>query len=348
MLISIIIPTFNRAESLAMTLGSIADVINISKHKQLEVLVIDNKSTDHTKEVCESWAQKIPQLQYHFEPIPGLLSGRHRGAEASAGEILCFIDDDVILSPTWIDSIAEIMSNQAEIKLLTGPNLPKFEITPPDWLAYFWNETPYGGKSCIWLSLLDLGNKSQLIDANYVWGLNFTIRRETFQQAGGFHPDNIPKKFQCFQGDGETGLTMKANEKGFKALYHPEILLYHFIPKSRLNIAYFDQRAFYQGVGNSYTSIRRKFGLYKKEEGLFSSGILKVLKNILSPLKQQLQNKISKNIIPGEIQILKERLKIKEREGFGFHQALFKTDKTVRNWVLKENYFNYVLPEKHD
>ncbi len=100
---------------------------------------------------------------------------------------------------------------------------------------------------CGWLSLIDFGEDEKLIPTGFVWGLNYSIRRTTLWRLGGFHPDNIPDEIQYFQGDGESGLSFKAEQLGMKALYQPGALVYHQIPASRLTYNYFERRAFTKG-----------------------------------------------------------------------------------------------------
>ena len=69
-----------------------------------------------------------------------------------------------------------------------GPLDASFENDPPFWLQDFWTDIE-GGRHCGWLSLIDLGNAIKPVDPSYIWGLNFCIRKETFEHCGGFHPD---------------------------------------------------------------------------------------------------------------------------------------------------------------
>jgi len=93
---------------------------------------------------------------------------------------------------------------------------------------------------------------------NYIWGLDFAIRRRALFDLGGFHPDCISDALQHFQGDGETGLTMKAFVQGYKAVFTSRAKVYHFISASRMTPEYFERRAYYQGVCDSYSRIRRE------------------------------------------------------------------------------------------
>ncbi len=343
-MISVIIPTFNRSQQLDKTMKALLKIQTPAS--QFEIIIVDNGSTDETKNIVQKKQAENPDLsfRYFFDSTPGLLTGRHKGAQEAKGDVLTFIDDDVIVSPQWLNTIIDTMANRKDITFLTGPNLPQYESTPPEWLEYFWNETPYGGKMCAWLSLLDIGNQQVEIDPSDVWGLNFTIRKSDFIELGGFHPDNIPKQYQQFQGDGETGLAIKGKEQNKKALYHPGVLLYHQIPTSRLTFEYFDNRAFYQGVCKSYTQLRRTHGLYHapivKQSPSRTKQFTKRLKQYLKARFVPIAT-VKKSTQQEELSL---RFQQKNRDGFNFHQHAFATNEQVRNWVLKENYFNYQLP----
>lgn len=342
--ISIIIPTFNRGKVLKST------VLSIISHQyancQYEIIVVDNGSTDETKIVCSEFANQIVNFSYYYDATPGLLTGRHIGASKAKGEIFAFIDDDVVVSDTWLNTIHSVMSKRNDIGFLTGPNLPLYHSYPPDWLSFFWSESK-NGKECGWLSLIDFGKEEKEISPNYIWGLNFIIRKSIFQILGGFHPDNISKEFQHFQGDGETGLTLKAVEQNIKALYHPGVLLYHQVPSTRMTYEYFDNRAYYQGVCDSFTRLRKENGLYKtslnirKSPSFISKAKHFATKKIDNFLKPDSNN----SILPEEIRSLMKRFEAKRTEGFDFHQTAFRENKQVRDWVLRENYFEYKLPK---
>ena len=81
MFISVIVPTFNRAAFLERSLNSIAETLSGSR--DVEVLIIDNGSTDGTASVCRNAKQNHPRIRWRYfrELMPGLLSGRHRGAK---------------------------------------------------------------------------------------------------------------------------------------------------------------------------------------------------------------------------------------------------------------------------
>lgn len=333
---SLVIPTFNRANILSKLLISIT---RQQTEKKFEVIVIDNGSVDETKNIVYSFLSQIKNLIYVYDDEPGLLTGRHRGTNEASGEVLCFLDDDVILNPLYVETVCELFKKG--VNFATGPCLPAYEIEPPSWLNYFWNSVPEG-EYCAWLSLLDFGDKQLIISPYYVWGLNFCIRKDTLISLGGFHPDCIPENLQQFQGDGETGLTQKAIKAGMIAIYEPNLSLFHHVSEERLTIEYFKKRAFYQGVCNSFTQLRNEYFSTTKLEPLKSRSIRDKLHPYYRWIKVLMPNK---KTTPVEIEKIIETFNKEENEGYDFHQKRFKFCKTVKRWVLKENYFNYILPK---
>jgi glycosyltransferase involved in cell wall biosynthesis len=335
-MISIIIPSYNRSKQLYTTLFSFNNLD--FEGVNFEIIIIDNGSTDDTPIIVRDFIDSNPNFKiiYKYDDTSGLLTGRHLGAKIANGNILTFIDDDVVLTRNWLRSIDTLMMN-SDIDLLTGPCLPLYESYPPKWLNYFWRKTAHGGKVCLWLSLIDLEKDNEEIDPNYVWGLNFTIRKNVFLELKGFNPDNISKKLQMFQGDGETGLTNKAALANKKAYYSKGVMLYHQISNERLTYEYFEKRAFYAGVCNSYSLLR-----YGENNGIVGSKL-----SFINKFMSYYYNLTFRLVLifNPEYKSLYRRFYLKEQEGFKYHQELYKINLGVRNWVHKDNYLNYELPD---
>jgi glycosyltransferase involved in cell wall biosynthesis len=333
---SIIVPTFNRATHLKEALASLI-ALDYSSNAY-EILVVDNGSIDNTSEVVKSMiaSHSSHQIRYFYEPVPGLLSGRHKGALEAKGEILVFIDDDIEAHPQWLAAIIESFKDP-NTHLVGGKNLPKYECSPPPWLEAFWS--CHGEQNvCGYLSLLDFGDNLLEIDPSYVWGLNFPIRKTTLFELGGFHPDCVPNYLQRFQGDGEAGLSLKASEQGRKAVYQPKALVYHHVPKERLTIDYFKQRMFYQGVCDSYTSIRREHrGAGSIEDPSFDwKKPLRIIRRLAGGIYRMVSSDPYRDI--------KKSVEAAYVEGFQFHQNEVRNDPELLNWVLKPDYWDYRLP----
>lgn len=337
--VSIIIPTLNRAASLKTTLLSILAQQDAPLH---EVIVVDNGSTDNTAAVCNEVGGGMANFLYIYDREPGLLTGRHRGAQVASGSILCFIDDDVELNSRWIRAISATFREFPGVSIVTGPCLPRYQQYPPAWLAYLWQPTPYGGKMCLPLSLLDIGEQQVEIDPLYAFGLNYSIRKEAFRTLGGFHPDRIADHLQKYQGDGETGLSIKAKNKNYPALYVSSALLYHLVPQERLQISYFERWHYYSGVCRSFTDIRLQHGLYQPyEKNPVTSTPLRIVRKLNNLIKRSL---LRNQAVPRWIPELQRRFDDAFKEGYGFHQQCFLTDEKVKAWVLRTDFWNYKLP----
>lgn len=330
---SIIIPTYNRAGILKRCLNSIA---NLKKpQKGFEIIIIDNGSTDNTGEIVESFKNKISNLRYFRDSRPGLHICRHLGCNESKGNILCYLDDDSFVSDGWLLGIEKAFLN-SEIILASGLILPEYEETPPEWLKYVWKKCKYG-KYLAELSLLDFGNNSKFIDTTFVFGCNFVIRKESLVKFGGFHPDSIPKHLLRFRGDGETGLSRKMEEQNIKAFYSPEIKICHFVPKSRMTSEYFSQRAYAQGISDSYTQYRAENDLYKNKKQLINIDRLLAVKKFLKKITN-----FSAGINSGYKEY--ERIMIHAKEFYNqgklFHRKEVENDLELARYILKENYMN--------
>src|SRR5690349_21431211 len=101
--ISAIIPTYNRADYLGNAIQSLIE--QTLPIEQYEILVIDNCSTDRTRQiVCEDFAH-VPNLRYIYEPVLGLSQARNTGWQQARGDYVAYLDDDAIASSQWLEKI---------------------------------------------------------------------------------------------------------------------------------------------------------------------------------------------------------------------------------------------------
>ncbi|MFA5411669.1 MAG: glycosyltransferase family A protein [Candidatus Omnitrophota bacterium] len=97
MIISVVIPTFNRAKILEEALTSLAAQTRIPD----EVVVVDNNSSDNTKEVVESFNHGL-KIKYVLEPTQGTSTARNTGIKNASGDIIVFFDDDCVADKEWL------------------------------------------------------------------------------------------------------------------------------------------------------------------------------------------------------------------------------------------------------
>ncbi len=116
--ISIAVCTYNRTDVLPKCLESLA---NQTADKELfEVLIINNNSTDNTKEISSEFCEKHSNFRYVFEKKQGLSHARNRAIEEAKGKYLAYIDDDAIADKEWVKSILDCF-NQTDADVVGGP-----------------------------------------------------------------------------------------------------------------------------------------------------------------------------------------------------------------------------------
>ena len=316
-MLSVIIPTRNRAALLKDALESIC--VQSLTSDCFEVLVIDNASTDNTRLIVEESRTSHPDIHYIHEEKPGLHNGRHRGAQQAKGEVLVFVDDDIIAAPGWLKAIHETFKDPA-VALAGGKILPKWEGDVPRWIELFTVRTELG-----WtignLSLLDFGDMKKDIPAGYVYGCNFSIRKSVLFECGGFHPDAMPQELIRYRGDGESALSRKIMEKGYRIVYEPDALVYHRVPKERLTADYFCRRAFNQGISDSFTEIRRNGGVLGTMDHRENGGMINRL------IRMFREKPIQKEV------------RVSYLEGKEYHRKMVESDPEILDYVLRETYF---------
>lgn len=244
--VSVIIPTYNRLESLQRTIDSF--LLQSYRADFFEIIVSDNNSTDSTAELVGRYVADHPrQIRYLKEPRQGVHYARNSAAKIAKGDILYFTDDDMIADAELLMEIVRPFAYDPKVASVTGKVLPRWEILPPDWIL----------KHCLngWLSLQN--KPEDLIISKFdcgVYSCHQAIRRDVFFQTGGFNPENTAGEWI---GDGETGLNIKIREMGYKFAYIGSSVTHHIIPPSRITQVYLNKRLANQGNCDSYTDYRR-------------------------------------------------------------------------------------------
>lgn len=138
--VSFIICTRNRADSLRETLASVGR-LRVPQGLAAELLVVDNGSSDHTREVVEQAGLANVPVRYVFEPQKGLSNARNRAIAESTGDILLWTDDDVRVPEDWIEGMCRpILNGEADAVaggVRLAPELERGWMTPfhKAWLA---------------------------------------------------------------------------------------------------------------------------------------------------------------------------------------------------------------------
>jgi len=132
MVLSITICTYNRIEYLKKCLKSILDQTQGSEI--IEINIIDNNSTDTTKDYVTELQKQFPEVNYFVEKRQGISFARNLSFEVCKGMFLAFVDDDAVINKNWLEALLNELKNQNEDIIYGGPIYPNFESVPEDWI----------------------------------------------------------------------------------------------------------------------------------------------------------------------------------------------------------------------
>ena len=232
MKIAVILCTYNRCQSLAKALESAA-ALKLPEPDEWEVLVVDNNSSDRTREVVEVFCRRYPgRFRYLFEPRQGKSHALNVGIREAHGDILAFMDDDATVEPTWLQNLTASLHN-GDWAGAGGRTLPQGRFSPPHWL-------PLEGRHALGpLAIFDRGPDALELKET-PFGNNMAYRREVFDKYGGFRTDLGPRpgvRDPQKGEDSEFGWRLLA--AGLRLRYEPLAVAYHEVPESRLQKKYF-------------------------------------------------------------------------------------------------------------
>lgn len=233
-LLSIIICTRNRAIELINCLPALAEQSAV--YPDVEVVVVDNGSSDKTREVV---AGSITKLGYNFiyvyEPKIGLCNARNRGRQEARGKIIAFIDDDVVLRRDWVLKVRDHFLHgrsdclAGKVGVIVHGGIPGWF---PEKYLYILGET-------------HLGEVAREINyPEHPQGNNFAVKVEVFDKVGGFNPI-IP-----LYGD-ESEFFRRVAAHKFRAVYCPDIVVDQCIPAHRITRSAIRKKARLLGQGSA-------------------------------------------------------------------------------------------------
>lgn len=104
-LISIIIPVFNTRPFLAEVLDSVIK----QTYQNLEIIIVDDGSTDGSGEICDAYAKKDKRVRVVHQENKGLSSARNAGLDIMSGDAVAFVDSDDACHPDYIGAMAAAM-----------------------------------------------------------------------------------------------------------------------------------------------------------------------------------------------------------------------------------------------
>ncbi len=239
--VSIIICTYNRQDYLRDTLQSLAQSLPPDR-KDVEILVVNNASTDKTEAVVREYNASHPERLAALvrEDRKGLSCARNTGMDQAKGDILCVLDDDVFVPEGWLDGIISAFSLGERVGCVAG----QIRLRWPDTERPAWLDDRYSGI----LSEYIRGDKPFILKRGEdFFGANFALTREAATAVGGFNMDLGRKECVLLSGE-DTEYAKRLWDRGFSIAYSPEGYIYHRVLPDRLSFRWVGKRYFWAGV----------------------------------------------------------------------------------------------------
>lgn len=230
MRITIILCTYNRWESLKKALSSAA-ALTLPQSVEWEILVVDNNSNDQTRKTVEDFCSCYPgRFRYLFESHPGKSHALNTGIRGSQGDVLAFMDDDVVVQPDWLQNLT-VALHDGQWAGAGGRILPDWHCAPPRWLS---PDSPQAAGPLV--AFHPMPEAGQIFAAPI--GTNMAFRREMFEKYGLFRTDLGPRPGSELRNE-DTEFGERLLAAGERLRYEPSALVYHPVAQNRLRKEYF-------------------------------------------------------------------------------------------------------------
>jgi glycosyltransferase involved in cell wall biosynthesis/predicted O-methyltransferase YrrM len=319
--VTVVVPTYQRQEHV---FGALRSLVVQKTDFDFEILVLDNDCDPKLKaDVLDFSGETSIPVRYIPVREIGLHNGRNLGAVEGLGEIIVYIDDDVITPPGWLAAICQPFEDSA-VGGVGGKVLPQWETPPSDWVkslppSYF--------------SLLNLGEISrEMSNKENPYGCNMAFRRDLILSLEGFPPDGVGGGWiEWRRGDGETGFSQKVRQDGYKLMYQADAWLYHCIPTSRQTLEFARRRTMKSAISSAYSKCRE----LKLSRAKIARQVAQCVYQSIIPTARYLQN------IP---QPLEKRLRYEMAVFHNFALIMYQVrvifDSDLRRWINKTSYWS--------
>ena len=260
--ISLVIATYNRAEQLMTTLVSVA--AQSLAPEAWECVVVDNNSTDATRERVAAFGACHPELhiRYIFEREQGLSAARNAGIAASQGDIIAFVDDDERIVPDFLGAYVDLFDSHPEAMAAGGCIIAEYPTGRPRWMSRF-TEQPIANP-------MNYGATVRLFPKGKIpGGGNMAFRREALVRVGIFDT-SLGRTGKSLIGGEESDLFERMATVGIHPYYVPRAVMYHIIPAEKLTREYFLRLCYNTGV-----SQRRRAELHDRVWRLYVGEVAK-------------------------------------------------------------------------
>ena len=237
--ISVVICTHNRV---SLARNAIISVLEQGfPQDRYELLIIDNASTDATRQMAQEFCSIYPNVRYIFEPNVGLSHARNLGWREAKGQYVGYLDDDGKAAPGWLATAGEV-ADTIHPEAFGGPYYPFYNTPKPVWFRDEYETSTKG----------DLARPVQAHE--YLDGGNMFIRRDLLEKHGGFRSDMGMKGTKIAYGE-ETLFfdILRSSKQEIVLFYHPGITIYHLVRADKMKTWLLPKRFYSLGFYSAKT-----------------------------------------------------------------------------------------------
>ena len=221
---SIIVPVYNRPDEVDELLESLSN----QTQKDFEVIIVEDGSIKTCKDVCNKYAG-ILVLYYYVKENSGPGQSRNYGVERAHGEYIIILDSDVVLPDGYLQAVDNFINFQSsDLVAFGGPDAAHPSFTPIQ-KAISYSMTSFFTTGGI------RGGKAKL-DKFYPRSYNMGIRRDVYQQLGGFSKMRFGE---------DIDFSYRIVEAGYKPQLIPEAWVWH---KRRTDFRKFFRQVYNSGI----------------------------------------------------------------------------------------------------
>jgi glycosyltransferase involved in cell wall biosynthesis len=223
-----------------------------------ELLIVDNASTDDTREVAAAIVARHPgRARLVVEPTLGLSAARNLGLRLARGHWIAFLDDDAVPAAGWLDAYARAFDDGA-VAAAGGPVDPDFRGALPGW---------FGAELLPYVSAWERGPEPHRLAYNeYPRGANMAYRREALARVGEFDP-RLGRRGRSLRSCEEIELCLRLERSGLAVVYEPGARVRHRVEADRLTPGWIVARFAAQGFSEAIVDWKH-FGVSGVRRGL--------------------------------------------------------------------------------
>ncbi len=237
--ISVVICSYNRADYI---IDAVESLYRQTLSKDLfEVFVVDNNSIDNTGELVQEYIRLHPDYRLHYltESRQGASYARNTGASFVQSPLLCFMDDDAVAEPDYLEKIMAFFEQHEDAAGLGGRIIPRYIPAEPKWMSHFVSSL---------VGNFDYSPElTPFKEGKYPLESNMIVRKEDFDNIGGFNTA-LPGVVGTLRIGGEgKDFFLRLQALGKTIWYDPSVIVHHVVEVKKLTPHYMYRIA--SGIG---------------------------------------------------------------------------------------------------